>query len=50
MINENRVGLSIQPYSVFIPVLLIGILTIGTSLIADGISRAIVGIERETGA
>jgi len=50
MINENRVGLSIQPYSVFIPVLLIGILTIGTSLIADGLSRAIVGIERETGA
>jgi len=50
MINENRVGLSIQPYSVFIPVLLIGILTIGTSLIADGLSRAIIGIERETGA
>ncbi len=48
MINENRVGLSIQPYSVFVSVLLIGILTVGTSLIADGLSRAIVGIERET--
>lgn len=50
MINENRVGLSIQPYSVFVPVLLIGILTVGTSLIADGLSRAIIGIERETGS
>ena len=50
MINENRVGLLIQPYSVFVPVLLIGILTVGVSLMADGLSRAIVGIERETDA
>jgi peptide/nickel transport system permease protein len=50
MINENRVGLLIQPYSVFVPVLLIGVLTVGVSLIADGLSRAIVGIERETSA
>jgi hypothetical protein len=31
-------------------VLLIGILTIGTNLIADGTGRALIGIERDTGA
>jgi len=50
MINENRIALSVQPYAVFVPVLLIGILTIGVSLAADGLSRAIVGIERKPGA
>ncbi len=50
MINENRIGISIQPYAVFVPVVMIGILTVGSSLIADGLSRAIVGIERETAA
>jgi len=49
MINENRLGLSIQPYSVAVPVLLIGLLAIAVSLIADGLTRAIVGIERESG-
>jgi len=50
MINENRIGLIIQPYSVFIPVALIAILTIGVNLATDGISRAMIGIERDTGA
>ncbi|HET6476814.1 MAG TPA: ABC transporter permease [Thermoleophilia bacterium] len=49
MINENRVGIVIQPWPVFVPVLLIGILTIGTNLIADGLGRALIGIERDTG-
>ena len=50
MINENRIGITIQPWPVFVPVLLIGILTIGTNLIADGTGRALIGIERDTGA
>lgn len=50
MINENRIALSAQPYAVFIPVLLIATLTIAVNFAADGLSRAIVGIERETGA
>ncbi len=50
MINENRIGITVQPYAVFIPVLLIGILTIGTNMIADGVARALVGIDRNTGA
>ncbi len=49
MINENRIGITIQPWPVFMPVLLIGILTIGTNLIADGMGRALIGIERDTG-
>jgi len=34
---------------VFVPVLLIGILTIATNMIADGVARALVGIDRDTG-
>jgi peptide/nickel transport system permease protein len=49
MINENRIGIVIQPWPVFMPVLLIGILTIGTNLMADGLGRAVIGIERDTG-
>jgi peptide/nickel transport system permease protein len=49
MINENRIGITVQPWPVFMPVLLIGILTIGTNLIADGMGRALIGIERDTG-
>jgi peptide/nickel transport system permease protein len=49
MINENQIGVLIQPWPVVVPVLLIGILTIGTNLIADGLGRALIGIERDTG-
>jgi peptide/nickel transport system permease protein len=49
MINENRIGMVIQPWPVVVPVLLIGVLTIGTNLIADGLGRALIGIERDTG-
>lgn len=48
MINENRIGITFQPWPVLMPVLLIGILTIGTNLIADGLGRALSGIERDT--
>jgi len=50
MINENRIGLIIQPYSIFVPVALIAILTIGVNLATDGMARAMIGIERDTGA
>ena len=49
MINENRNGLTIQPWPVILPVVAIALLTIGTSLIGDGISRAAIGIERGRG-
>src|SRR3989442_15526379 len=46
MINETRQGLTIQPWGVVLPVLAIALLTIGTSLIGDGLSRAAAGIDR----
>jgi peptide/nickel transport system permease protein len=47
MVNENRQGLLVgQPWGVLMPVIAIGMLTIGTSLIGDGFSRAALGIER----
>jgi peptide/nickel transport system permease protein len=46
MINENRNGLAIQPWPVLLPVIAIALLTIGTSLIGDGVSRAAIGIDR----
>jgi peptide/nickel transport system permease protein len=46
MINENYPGLTIQPWPVLLPVIAIALLTIGTSLIGDGIARAAIGIER----
>ncbi len=51
MINENKNGLTLQPWPVLLPVIAIALLTIGTSLIGDGLSRAAIGIERgRTGA
>jgi len=49
MINENRQGLTVQPWGVLAPVIAIALLTIGTSLIGDGLSRASAGIDRGTG-
>lgn len=46
MINENRQGLTIQPWGVVMPVIAIALLTIGTSMIGDGLSRAAAGIDR----
>jgi peptide/nickel transport system permease protein len=46
MINENRQGLTVQPWGVVLPVIAIALLTIGTSLIGDGVARASAGIER----
>jgi peptide/nickel transport system permease protein len=45
MINENRQGLTIMPWGVVVPVLAIALLTIGTSLIGDGLARASAGID-----
>ena len=46
MINENRLALTLHPWGVVTPVLAIAVLTIGTSLIGDGLARASAGIER----
>jgi peptide/nickel transport system permease protein len=46
MINENQNGLTLQPWPVLLPVIAIALLTIGTSLVGDGLSRAAIGLER----
>lgn len=39
MINENRLALLVQPWAVLLPVLVIGVFTIGTNLLADGVTQ-----------
>lgn len=45
MINESRQGLTVQPWAVLLPVAAIAALTVGTSLVGDGLARASAGIE-----
>ena len=40
MINENRAGITIQPWVIVVPALLIAILTIAVNLVADAIARS----------
>lgn len=49
MINENRKGLVPNHWGVTLPVIAIALLTIGTGLVGDGLSRAAAGIDREKG-
>lgn len=46
MINENRLAIGQQPWPVALPVMAIGLLTVGSNLVADGIARASLGIDR----
>jgi peptide/nickel transport system permease protein len=47
MVNENRLGLAIQPLAVIAPIALVAIYTIGTNLMTEGLARAIRGVDRE---
>jgi peptide/nickel transport system permease protein len=50
MINENRAGLNgPQHWGVTLPVIAIALLTVGTGLVGDGLSRAAAGIDRAKG-
>jgi peptide/nickel transport system permease protein len=46
MINENRLSITVQPWAVALPVLAIGLLTVGTNLVTDGVARAAIGLDR----
>ena len=41
MVGENRVGLTIQPWGVLMPVIALGLLTIGINLAIDGYGRSL---------
>ena len=46
MIQENRNALTVQPWGVLLPTVALALLTIGTGLIGDGLSRVSAGIDR----
>jgi peptide/nickel transport system permease protein len=47
MINENRVGLVLNPWAVVVPAALIALLTIGINTFTDAVARVSIGIDRE---
>jgi len=46
MINENRVGLALNPWAVVVPAALIALLTIGTNTFTDAFARVAIGVDR----
>lgn len=49
MVQENATALTLQPWGSLLPAIAIGLLTIGTGLVGDGLARASSGIERGRG-
>lgn len=45
MINENRIGLQLNPWGVIVPALLIALLTIGVNTFTDSVARVAIGVE-----
>jgi peptide/nickel transport system permease protein len=46
MINENRIGLQLNPWAVIAPAVLIALLTIGTNTFTDAVARVTLGVDR----
>jgi peptide/nickel transport system permease protein len=46
MINENRIGLQLNPWAVIAPAVLIALLTIGTNTFTDAVARVTIGVDR----
>jgi peptide/nickel transport system permease protein len=46
MISENREGLTLNPWAVVAPALLIALLTIGTNSFTDAFARVAIGVDR----
>jgi peptide/nickel transport system permease protein len=46
MINENRIGLPLNPWAVIVPAVLIALLTIGTNTFTDAFARVAIGVDR----
>jgi peptide/nickel transport system permease protein len=47
MINENQIGLALNPWAVIVPAALIAMLTVGTNIFTDAIARVAIGVERK---
>ena len=48
MIQENRIGLSLNVWSVAVPAILIALLTIGINTFTDSIARVAIGVENRS--
>ena len=46
MINENRIGMPLNPWAVIVPAALIALLTIGTNTFTDAVARVTLGVDR----
>jgi peptide/nickel transport system permease protein len=46
MINENRTGLTLNPWAVIVPAAMIALLTIGTNTFTDAFARVTIGVDR----
>ena len=46
MINEDRIGLVLNPWAVIVPAALIALLTIGINTFTDAVARVSIGIDR----
>jgi peptide/nickel transport system permease protein len=46
MVNENRLGLTTNPWGVIVPGLMIVLFAIGTNTFTDAIARVTIGVER----
>ena len=46
MINENRIGLQLNPWAVIAPAVLIALLTIGINTFTDAVARVTIGVDR----
>jgi peptide/nickel transport system permease protein len=46
MIQENRIGLTANPWGVIVPAALIALLTIGVNTFTDSVARVAIGVDR----
>ena len=47
MINENRAGLTFQPFAVLAPLILVSVFALGANLVAEGVGRSVGGRSAE---
>ncbi len=46
MINENRIGLTLNPWAAIAPAIMIALLTIGLNTFTDAVTRVALGVDR----
>jgi peptide/nickel transport system permease protein len=49
MINENRQGLTLNPWAVIVPAVCIAMFAVGTNFVTEGVARAVARIETDGG-